>query len=967
MRGCIHASLAIATLLMCTQAVVANQRFFAESNLRSKFFQDEIDMFNPHRGPKRPPKLRPGRVSTERSKDLINRANQNRIQLELSYQKDDNKSNRETPSLNDLMQHTPPKMLHAVTGYQRKYQFRNMSSVQFFPANSTLFQELKEIQRKKKRNETKPLPPVPYFAEQGFCGGESLNRTSSLWIRFPDSVCNKTVCMYSRALKHGIKLSKLSRIKSATSPEAWLKENRDAYCNVHKTRRPKSKDIEISFIFTLHNAADMAARSILDVFSTVHEVSERTELVVVDDASEEDMSAVFTLCKSIQELFQYPVKLIKSTTNRGYGASNNHALRVARGRYAMLLNTDVFVRPGWVSALLFTMRTYPRAGMVGPMMLGLDGRVKEAGGFINGGGKPSNFGRRLMPNQVPYSHARPVDYISAACLLVRRQLFLDLGLFDPQFEPAYYEDTDAAMVHLKAGWLTIMQPLAVVTHSEGASIKSVSKERLMKENSARFIKKHKDVLDGFCPTVEPSCAGVSKISKLIGDTYSSFARAGPHVLVLEKHLPKPDRDSGSLRLTEIFRIFQGLGYAVSLETLSVPTLEHMYLVSLMAEGIYVHPVGMLMALARMKASGSSLVRCPWDVIFISKRDPWSLLGGHVKTVCPHAPIIYDTVDVHFIREERQLEMEGWGNQLNRSTIAANKAIELQYMAQSDVNLVVSSFEEEVLRQENKSLNVRVLSNIYPKPSRQDNISLGDRSGAIFVGNLCHHPNRDALDFILKKLAPQIKKAGATNLQITVVASNKAKCAYRRLDKYVKRHNVKLYVDVTDEELLYLHQKARMMIAPLRFGAGVKGKVNYALLHGLPVVATSVATEGMHMHNRRSVLQAEGEADFLAAMNTLATDDALWLQLQQGGWGVMEKYFTRDVARRSLTETLTNTLGLKLPAWGVGVKNPVPNLRKCPASYTTAAAACKGCWHCPQNKQFFLPPIGDVMNMTIIRN
>eukprot|EP01036_Dinobryon_divergens_P038323 gene38323-50300_t len=122
------------------------------------------------------------------------------------------------------------------------------------------------------------------------------------------------------------------------------------------------------------------------------------------------------------------------------------------------------VMPGYLTLLLKTMEEYQggsRVGMVGPLMMSSDGKVLESGGVIHQYGHPGNMGRGEYPNALPYLHARVVDYISATCLLVRRELFIKLKLFDPQFEPAYYEDTDAAMTMLTAGYVTVLQPLAV--------------------------------------------------------------------------------------------------------------------------------------------------------------------------------------------------------------------------------------------------------------------------------------------------------------------------------------------------------------------------------------------------------------------------------------------------------------------------------------------------------------------------
>jgi hypothetical protein len=236
-------------------------------------------------------------------------------------------------------------------------------------------------------------------------------------------------------------------------------------------------------------------------------------------------------------------------------------------------------------------------------------------------------------------HAHPVDYISAACLLVRRQLFLDLGLFDPRFEPAYYEDTDAALVHLRHGWLTISQPLSVVVHSDEVAKKSFDaprKAELMRRNRRLFATKHAALLRLFCPPAE--CA-----HRYLGTTFNFYAKERVHILVLADAIP--DMVGPTNRLSRLVRALVLGGYKLSMELVDFDAaLAHgkSSAVSLVGSGVYLHPLGTLkrLSLYRSRHSSSS-ASCAWDAVIVADADALRHFRSTLPTVCPELLVILD--------------------------------------------------------------------------------------------------------------------------------------------------------------------------------------------------------------------------------------------------------------------------------------------------------------------------------------
>ena len=141
--------------------------------------------------------------------------------------------------------------------------------------------------------------------------------------------------------------------------------------------------------------------------------------------------------------------------------------RGARGDYVLFLNNDTLVTAGWLDALVRCIEEAPHAGLVGAKLIYPDGRLQEAGGIVFADGSGWNYGRFDDPADPRYNFRREADYCSGAAILLRRDLFLQLGRFDARYAPAYYEDTDLAFAVRAAGKKVFYEPRAMVIHFEG--------------------------------------------------------------------------------------------------------------------------------------------------------------------------------------------------------------------------------------------------------------------------------------------------------------------------------------------------------------------------------------------------------------------------------------------------------------------------------------------------------------------
>jgi glycosyltransferase involved in cell wall biosynthesis len=249
------------------------------------------------------------------------------------------------------------------------------------------------------------------------------------------------------------------------------------------------------------------------------------------------------------------------------------------------------------------------------------------------------------------------------------------------------------------------------------------------------------------------------------------------------------------------------------------------------------------------------------------------------------------VDLHYLREERMAELEG--SRKIGEMAAATKRQEFQVIQDSDVTLVVSPVEKNLLEQELPHVKVEILSNIHEPV--EDTHGFEQRQHLLFVGGFQHLPNVDAVQWFVNEVWP-IVQAGAPELKVRIVGSQMP-ALLQKLDV----PGVEMLGFVQDLDPLLSH--SRISIAPLRYGAGVKGKINQAMAHGMPVVATSMAVEGMDLLHEEHVLVGDSPQDFAREILRLYSDEALWNTLVKNGKANIHRTFSRDVAKKTLHQLL----------------------------------------------------------------
>jgi hypothetical protein len=309
------------------------------------------------------------------------------------------------------------------------------------------------------------------------------------------------------------------------------------------------------------------------------------------------------------------------------------------------------------------------------MYLEPDGRLKEAGSIVWSDGSAANFGRGdARPERSRYRYRREVDYGTGACILIRTALLQAIGGLDERFSPAYYEDVDLCFAAREAGFRVVYEPRARVMHVEGATAGTDTgsgNKRFQVLNRAPFEDKWRHRL------AEQPQRGTDP--RLAGERPS-----GPRVLIADGWVPAPDRDGGSNRMWRLIEVFQDLGCAVTLLPASGDATEP-YATRLERQGVEVLRTPDDVE-AELAAIGPAL-----DLVVLSRPQVAARYVHKLRELAPTARIAYDTVDLHFRREERRLRLEGLGTD---KRIDALRELELAMARCCDVTIVVSDEERD---------------------------------------------------------------------------------------------------------------------------------------------------------------------------------------------------------------------------------------------------------------------------------
>lgn len=334
------------------------------------------------------------------------------------------------------------------------------------------------------------------------------------------------------------------------------------------------------------------------------------------------------------------------------------------------------------------------------------------------------------------------------------------------------------------------------------------------------------------------------------------------ILVVDHYVPTYDRDAGSKTTFQYLKMFLKKGYVVKF--LGDNFLhEEPYSTTLQQMGIEI------LYGAEYQVKIWDWLRDHGDDIAVAYLNRPHIASKYIDYILDNTDIkvIYYGHDLHFLREGREYQLTG--DLKKREEAEYWKSVELSLMSKAAVSYYPSYVERDAIRDMDPTIHVKDIT-AYVFDQFQDNLQedFARRQGLLFVGGFAHPPNADAVLWFAGEIYPRIRqKMEAAGLKVPefVVVGSKVTEEIRKLEQPGNGIIIKGFV--SEEELSRLYGECRIVVVPLRYGAGVKGKVVEAIYHGAPIVTTAIGAEGIFQVEDVLLIEDEPEsfADAVAGL------------------------------------------------------------------------------------------------------
>jgi len=590
----------------------------------------------------------------------------------------------------------------------------------------------------------------------------------------------------------------------------------------------------VSIIIPVYNQFAYTYNCLRSIFRYSGEIS--YEVLLADDCSDD-------LTENVKDIIK-GIRVIRTADNLKFLKNCNQAAKQARGKYLLFLNNDTQVQKNWLAPLVELMEKHPEAGLTGSKLVYPDGSLQECGGILWKDGSAWNYGHGRNPALPEFCYVKECDYISGASIMIRRDLWDRLGGFDESFAPAYYEDSDLAFRVRASGFKVMVQPESVVVHFEGKSNGTDVNEGIKAyqiKNAETFHKKWENVL-----TRENLENGK--------DVFLARDRSQlkKKILIIDHKVPMYDNDAGARMVFMYVKLYLEAGFSVTflpdnffpnqpytreLEKMGVEVLYGNYYFSYHDQWV------------RENAG--------YFDYYLLNRPHISVkyIDEIIENRKQNSTLIYLGHDLHFLREKRQYEISGKKEDLESSE--KWKKIETELIKKADISWFFGNYEKEYLQKEFPEKIFRTIPIFIYEPLQNAELSnFESRKNLLFVGGFNHPPNIDAVLWFAKEVFPEIKKS-IPEIEWNIAGSNPTE-EVTALDG----KDIHILGFVSDKRLKQLYDETRLVVVPLRFGAGVKGKVVEAVYSQAPMITTPIGAEGISTEEGAFAV-AEANAQTLA--------------------------------------------------------------------------------------------------------
>lgn len=634
---------------------------------------------------------------------------------------------------------------------------------------------------------------------------------------------------------------------------------------------PKLENPKTSVLLVLHNKAEYTLDCIrsLKMSST-----DDFEVVIVDNSSTDSTSKMLKKVKGIT--------LIQNSDNKHFVLSVNQALKHLRGEMILLLNNDTTITSDSIREAEETL-SKEKVGAVGGRIIKIDGTLQEAGCSLFNNGGCYGYGVGEDPLDFRYQFEREVDFCSGAFLMTPRALFDSTGGFDENYSPAYYEEVDYCLRLKQSGYQVRYNPSCVIFHVEHGSSTRKEAVEAQKRNHTYFYEKNKAFLSTF-PDQDQS---IRMFGRVPSDTRI-------RILFIDDTIPFNERGSGAPRCKELLRNLSELKYDVTFYSMllnnEVDSSEIRQHIPVNVECIADWGINKLHTFL-LQRSGF------YDVVFISRphnMEHWKKAINKIPDFQVNAKLIYDAESIFAEREIRKIKTLGTMN-ISESEREYVIGKELELAKTADKIVVVSESDAMTFRNAGY-LNVGVVSHGHEISPTETPFEV--RSDILFVGPLSHEnsPNLDGITWFIEEVLPVLRSKCSFNGKLSVVGNYKESNI-----SHLRVPGVEFFG--AQDTLVEFYSSHKMVIAPIRFAAGISLKVIEAASYGVPVVATNLIAELLSWEKQKDLLSANTAEEFAYACHILYHEKSLWTEIRESALQRVRQEYSPEVFKNSLKSLL----------------------------------------------------------------
>lgn len=538
----------------------------------------------------------------------------------------------------------------------------------------------------------------------------------------------------------------------------------------------------------------------------------------------------------------------------------------SQGEYGWLLELSALPTVDSIERLLEVKDSEPNVGMVVPLEIQVEGKIYAAYALMQREGVIYPAADSAPADHPYHGYRRQVDATTSCLMTIRLAALQNVDLsFLNDYQTAIYQLAELIWQLKTQDYPTIYE--SALQYTQEAEVKIIAEDAYHLD-CQNFYQRWQEKLPVY-PAV------YNHFEMLLNPEQA------PTVLIIEPTLPAYDQDSGSLRLFTLLKMWRELGYRLTFFPDNLDS-QFKYRHALEALGIEVFHYPLHDALAYRR----------FDYALVCRVDMGQRYINHLRLTSPRTHILYDTVDVHYIREERQAAIEQ--SEELAAKAQRTKRAELANCIAADCTLTVTEQDSQYLRQQIPNLNCFVLPNVHSVPPLAAE-SFEQRQGLVFIGNYNHPPNEDAVYYFIDNVLPKIREK-IPDIKFYVVGSHLKEDMQQLASEQVE---IVGWVEEVPPEFA----KRRVFVSYLRYGGGMKGKIGQALALGLPTVNTTISAEGIGLVDGETALIADDPDSFADAVYRLYTDETLWQKIATRGHQFIADQYGEEAIRSRLKQLL----------------------------------------------------------------